>query len=270
MTALLSSTTTPLHHYEGLNWTLTFETTSPRSALLVLDGMESSFIDLDDPGHLEFEYMQQMDAALSVVRHPGPVRALHLGGAGCALARAWAHTRPGSRQLVVEWDAVLAELAREYCDIPRSPDVRIRVAEARAALQGFPEGRWDVIVRDTFAGGAVPAHMRTYEVGLSAHHALSEAGLYLVNLTDRPPLAMARSEVATISSIFEHVAVAIDPSILRGRRYGNALIIASKVPFDEAALARACRALPLPVTVLVGSKLAEFAGTMPVLHDELN
>lgn len=247
---------------------LTFDAVTPRAALLVLDGMESSYIDLDDPTHLEFEYMQQMDLAARVALGDGPIRALHLGGAGCALARAWAASRPGSRQLVVEWDAILAELAREFCDVPRAPEVKIRVAEARAALQRFPEDRWDVVVRDTFTGGAVPAHMRTYEVALSASHTLAEGGLFLANLTDRPPLAIARSEVATISAVFPHVAMIIDPAILRGRRYGNALIVAAKTPFDVTALARACRGLPLPVTVVAGEKLRDFAGTMPVLHDE--
>ena len=34
----------------------------------MLDGAESSFLDLRDPSHLDFEYHQQMDAALSALR----------------------------------------------------------------------------------------------------------------------------------------------------------------------------------------------------------
>lgn len=87
----------------------------PRQVVLVIDGMESSFHDLDDPSHLEFEYMQHADAILAVTHGTGtPVRALHLGGAGCSLATAWDATRPGSAQLAIEWDAELARLVREW------------------------------------------------------------------------------------------------------------------------------------------------------------
>ena len=61
-----------------------------RGILLLLDGAESSWIDPHDPAHLDFEYLQQMDAALTALRGGDePVRAVHLGGAGCALARGW-------------------------------------------------------------------------------------------------------------------------------------------------------------------------------------
>ena len=77
--------------------------------LLMLDGAESSFLDLRDPAHLDFEYHQQMDAVLSVLRPTeDPVRALHLGGAGCALARAWDMTRPGVQQVAGGVDEILS------------------------------------------------------------------------------------------------------------------------------------------------------------------
>ena len=48
----------------------------------MLDGAESSFLDLRDPSHLDFEYHQQMDAVLAALRgESDPLRALHLGGA---------------------------------------------------------------------------------------------------------------------------------------------------------------------------------------------
>ena len=58
--------------------------------LLRLDGTESSWIDLRDPAHLDFEYQQQMNAVVDVLRPaPAPLRAVHLGGAACALARTY-------------------------------------------------------------------------------------------------------------------------------------------------------------------------------------
>ena len=77
--------------------------------LLYLDETESSFIDLADPAYLDFEYHQHMDAAVKVLLGEDlPLNAAHLGGAACALARAWDATHPGSAQLAVEIDAKLA------------------------------------------------------------------------------------------------------------------------------------------------------------------
>ena len=102
--------------------------------LLRLDGTESSWIDLRDPAHLDFEYQQQMNAVVDVLRPaPAPLRAVHLGGAACALARAWDALRPGSTQLAVEIDEVLALRVRQWFDLPRSPRLRIRVADAAQA-----------------------------------------------------------------------------------------------------------------------------------------
>src|SRR5690625_7775253 len=76
----------------------------PSAVTVFINDAESSYVDLADPAHLEFEYMQQMTAILDEAGLPAPqpVRAVHLGGAGCALPRALDAARPGSRQLVVE------------------------------------------------------------------------------------------------------------------------------------------------------------------------
>ncbi|NCD15809.1 MAG: spermidine synthase [Actinobacteria bacterium] len=233
----------------------------PRQVVLVIDGMESSFHDLDDPSHLEFEYMQHADAILAVTHGTGtPVRALHLGGAGCSLATAWDATRPGSAQLAIEWDAELARLVREWFPLPRSPRLRIRHGDARAALDSFPPGRWDVVVRDAFVHSLVPDHLRDAGAASAARRTLAESGVYVVNLADTPPLRSAREEVRTLRAVFAHVVMVVDPAIMRGRRYGNVVVAASDSPIDDVALARRVRALPLPARVVAGEDLSRFGG----------
>lgn len=56
-------------------------------ATLFLDGVESSAVDTSDPTYLEFEYMQHMSAVVRAVwGAQDRFRALHVGGAACALA----------------------------------------------------------------------------------------------------------------------------------------------------------------------------------------
>lgn len=223
---------------------------APRQAILMIDGMESSFHDLDDPTHLDFEYMQHMTAILdSFWGEERAVRALHLGGAGCSLATAWNAMRPDSNQMAIERDAELTRLVREWFDLPRAPRLRIRHADARQAVEGFPSGRWDVVVRDVFVHSEVPAHLSDPGTAAAVHRVLVEGGLYLVNLTDGPALAESGRERAILRGAFEHVRLVIDPAIRRGRRFGNAVLAASDHPFDDVDLGKRLRRLPIPVSV---------------------
>jgi spermidine synthase len=199
------------------------ERDDPTGVTVLVNGVPSSHLDLVDPTRLEFEYMQCMAAVVAALP-AGPLAAVHLGAAGCALARALHATRPGSRQLAVEIDPVLADLVRRWFDLPRSPALRIRAGDARAELERLPDSAADVVVRDAFAGDGTPPHLATREFAAQVARTLRPGGVYLANCADRPPLALARTEVATLADVFAHVAVVAEPGVLRGRRYGNLVL----------------------------------------------
>lgn len=69
---------------------------------LDVDGTPQSHVDLDDPSHLHFEYVARMGAVIDRLRMPGqPLTAVHLGAGALTLPRYVEHTRPGSRQQVI-------------------------------------------------------------------------------------------------------------------------------------------------------------------------
>ncbi|QOR72136.1 fused MFS/spermidine synthase [Ruania alkalisoli] len=247
---------------------LTTDTADPHGVMVLLDGAESSHLDLVDPRRLLFEYMQQMLAVLEeVLDDEARPRAVHLGAAGCALPRAVDATWPGSRQIAVEIDARLAEYVRQWFDLPRSPALRIRVADAREAVEGLHPGSKDVVVRDVFADRRPPPHVCTVEFTQAVAAALDPGGIYLLNTADRPPLDRARREVATVREVFEHVGVIAEPAVLKGRRYGNVVALGSARPLPVSALDRRMRTLPVPASFLSGRQVAEFVGTFPALRD---
>lgn len=231
---------------------------APRQAMFYIDGDESSFVDLDDPAHLEFEYMQHVDAALAASRGNGPVRALHLGGGACCLARAWDATRPGSAQLAVEWDPGIARAAREWFPLPRSPRLRIRTGDAREALESFPDGRWDVIVRDVFVRGDVPEHLADLGAWREMLRVLAPDGLIATNVVDRAPLRQARADVAAALEVVGHAVAIGDPAVLKGRRYGNIVVAAAPGGLDETELAGRLHGMSMPARMLSGADLAAF------------
>ena len=93
----------------------------PGSWMLLVDGISQSHVDLDDPRHLDLEYMQRLGHLIDLAAPAGtPLRVLHLGAGGLTLARYAAATRPGSRQLAVEADAEVARLVRRRLPVGRA------------------------------------------------------------------------------------------------------------------------------------------------------
>lgn len=236
-----------------------------------VNGVPSSSLDLADPTWLEFEYMQQMAAVVDQLP-AGPLDAVHLGAAACALPRWLDAVRPGSRQLAVDVDAELVRLVRAWFPLPRAPRLRLRVQDARAAVASLPDASQDVVVRDVFAGTSTPPELTTVEFSADVARVLRPGGVYLANCADRPPLTRAKAEAATLRRVMADVAVVAEPGVLRGRRYGNVVLVA--VPDQDAGpdlgsadLARALRSLPVPVRLLHHEQLVEFAGGAPALRD---
>src|SRR4030081_1541605 len=95
--------------------------------LLSVDGVAQSYVDLDDPTYLDFDYVRRIGDVIDCLP-PGPLQALHVGGGACTLPRYVGATRPGSRQLVFDLDGELIELVREHLDLRSVPQLRVRVS----------------------------------------------------------------------------------------------------------------------------------------------
>ncbi|MFJ6668370.1 MULTISPECIES: spermidine synthase [unclassified Streptomyces] len=239
-----------------------------RAWLLTVDGAPQSYVDLDEPTHLEFEYARRLGHALDTVAPEGrALDVLHLGGGALTLPRYVAATRPGSRQDVVEADRGLLELVDAYLPLPAGAGVAVHAADARAWLGTAPDDAADVLIADVFGGSRVPAHLTTLAYAREAERVLRPGGTYLANLADAAPFAFLRSQLATFAAVFEEVALVAEPGVLRGRRFGNAVLIASHRPPRVAALARRVAADVFPARVEHGAAVREFIGSARPVED---
>ncbi|MEW1646174.1 fused MFS/spermidine synthase [Streptomyces sp. NPDC091219] len=240
-----------------------------RAWLLTVDGAPQSYVDLDEPAHLEFEYARRLGHVLDVVAEPGlPLDVLHLGGGALTLPRYVAATRPGSRQDVVEADRGLLELVAEHLPLPDGSGVTVHGADARAWLEAAPDGSADVIVADVFGGSRVPAHLTSVTYAGAAARVLRADGVYLANLADAAPFTFLRAQLATFGTVFQELAVIAEPAVLRGRRFGNAVLVASRRPVDTAALIRLVASDAFPARLEHGVALKEFIGSARPVRDE--
>ncbi|MFE1325295.1 spermidine synthase [Streptomyces sp. NPDC058735] len=241
-----------------------------RAWLLTVDGAPQSYVDLDDPAHLEFEYARRLGHVLDVLGEPGrALDVVHLGGGALTLPRYVAATRPGSRQDVVEADAGLLELVAEHLPLPEGAGVALHAADAREWVEKAPADVADVIVADVFGGSRVPAHLTSVAFAIEAARVLREGGVYLANLPDAAPFAFLRSQLATLATVFEELALIAEPGVLRGRRFGNAVLVAGHRPVDVAALTRLTAGDAFPARVEHGAALRQFIdGARPVRDED--
>lgn len=247
---------------------LTREPGPPAHWLVQVNGVPSSAICPTDPSWLGFEYQQVMAAVLEVARPGEALRVVHVGAAACALPWALHLSHPGSRQLAVDLDARLLELARQWFDLPRAPHLRLRAGEGRAVLATRPAASTDVVIRDAFDGAITPVALRTTGMCAEVERILAPGGLYLANIADRPPLALVKDEILTAATVFTHVAVIAETQVLRGRRYGNLILVAGHEPVDVTGLVPALSRTGLALRVVHRDQLADLARGGRPLFDE--
>ncbi|MFI6941838.1 spermidine synthase [Streptomyces sp. NPDC050418] len=233
----------------------------PRAWTLLVDGAPQSHVDLDDPAYLDFSYQRRLGHVIDLIAPPGkPLHVVHLGGGAFTLARYVAGTRPRSSQQVVERDAALVQLVRR--ELPLDPGARIRVrsTDAREGLAKIPDGWADLVIADVFSAARTPAHLTSVEFLADVRRVLGPGGHYAANLADGPPLAHLRGQIATAAAVFPELALAADPAVLRGKRFGNAVLVASDRTLPVADLTRRIASDPHPGRVEHGRALSDFTG----------
>ena len=257
--------------------------TNPSQVLLLLDGVESSSLDLADPEYLDFEYMQHIRLILesrwdqggleagveggSAEGGPRRMRVLHLGGAGCALARALGARRE-LHQVAVEIDPELARLVRDWFPLPRSPFLKIRVGDARHVLDST-KASWNAIVRDAFTGREVPPHLRTAESAKRAADVLTPGGIYVLNAVASAGIRRLDEDIAAMAAAFPNIVAIADPAVFSGRRFGNFVVAGSDARFPVESIEREVRKFPLPTKFFDDGALRSRAASVRPLTDSL-
>lgn len=225
---------------------------------LMVEGAEQSYVDVADPTHLEFEYMQHIALVLDqLFARDAPVRALHLGGGACTVARWIAATRPGSPQTVVEASAAILEAVRPLGPVP---GCRVIHGDAIEHLRRCADGGDDLVLWDLYDGPRVVTSTLSLEVVVQMRRVLHDRGVAVLNVSDATPFDVVRPVVAALRVVFDDVALLAEPSTLRGRRSGNCVLVGAGEPLPVAALRRAAAAAPVRARVLHGAGLDTFCG----------
>ncbi|MFX4272053.1 spermidine synthase [Propionibacteriaceae bacterium Y1685] len=232
---------------------------------VLTNGTEQSWIDPDDPTRLEYDYVQRIADALDAHAPTGErLRVIHVGGAGMTLARYVCATRPSSAQIVLEPDAELTQQVREKVPLPRNSGIKVRPVDGRSGIAAMREDFADVIIIDAFAGPYVPAELTTVEFHADVRRVLTSSGTVMINITDKHPFGYARRVVAGVAEVFGDVILSAESATLKGRRFGNLIILGGKAPLPYRQLSSSAAGGAFPYRLITGEHLTKFlAGARP-------
>ncbi len=223
----------------------------PGGVLVLIDRIRQSYVDLEHPTYLDFEYVQAFADVLDALP-AGPLAVTHVGGGGCTLARYLAATRPGSSQIVLEPDTAVVQTVRTRLPLPRGARIRIREVDGRSGVAQLRDASADVLVLDAFHGGRVPGELATAEFLADVGRVLRPDGVFLANVADGPPTTWTRRLVTTVRTVLPELLVIADPAVLKSRRFGNVVLAASRVPLPVDDVRRSAARAAFPRTVTVG------------------
>lgn len=234
---------------------------------VVLDGSPQSHVQQDDPTLLVFEYVQHLALALDALPS-GPLGVTHVGGAGLTLPRYVEATRPGSTQIVLEPDAALTALVRKEIPLPRRHRIRVREVDGRSGVAALADASADVVVTDAYADGRVPAELSSAAYVLAVARVLRSDGLALWNLADEPGMRYVARVLATVRLSLPQVALIATHEVLKGKRFGNSVVVAGRQALPIERLRRDVARAHLPTGLREGAALDRLvAGAKPFVDD---
>lgn len=242
---------------------------TPGTFQLIVDGTPQSHVNPDRPTELFFEYVSRMGHVIDQLPD-GPITALHLGAGALTLPRYIEATRPGSRQQVLELEPGLVELVRAHLPLPREASIRLRYGDARETLGKLPsglKGAADLVIVDVFGGSRIPAHVTSVEFYRELAAFLTPTGVLLVNVADGGALGFARGQAATVGLVFADSAVLAESAVLKGRRYGNFVLVASRADLPLEWMPRLLAGGPHPASVVRGRELRDWIAGAAVVTD---
>ncbi|TKJ98702.1 hypothetical protein PlfCFBP13513_04500 [Plantibacter flavus] len=211
---------------------------------LSVDDIPQSVVSLADPRLLEYPYIRHIARVIDAEAPAGEeLFVVHLGAGALTLPRYVQATRPGSPQLVVEFEPELYTGMLDALPLPDGHRVEVRFGDARAvadepideiaATEGDVTAWRDAKVTVVDLWDAAVIHRRVASLEFYRRVAARSAddGVVAVNLLDGSPFDYSRRQAATLRTVFAHVAVVLDfdPVDDEGP-LGNVVVFASDAP----------------------------------------
>lgn len=202
---------------------------------MILDNLIHSINVLDDPKHLDYEYLGIYDEFVRWrAMQQGSLRTLFIGGGGYTYPRYLETMHPEAQIDVVEIDPEITKVVHDHLGVPRNTRIRSFNEDGRWFVMNSPDkGKYDFIFGDAFNDISIPYHLTTREFAGQMAALLKPGGILLANLIDSYEKGLfLPSYIRTLEEVFGkgHVhLVAITPNF---KGISTCVVVASRKELD--------------------------------------
>lgn len=176
---------------------------------LTLDDTVMSLVNTSDPRQIPSPYIAEIAAR---VRENDTV--VHLGVAGGTLAGYIAAQFASVKQVGVEINQQIVNVAREHLGLPRAPKLKVRIADAFTEVKLLPASRADLIVVDIFnADASLSSEIFEPDFIRSCVNALAPNGQVCINVMDifsRAPIVSKLKMAIKQSLLDRSITIGVD------------------------------------------------------------
>jgi spermidine synthase len=195
--------------------TIVFETNSTYNTIVVTEdqdglrtlsfergGARQSVVKVGDPDHVELPYARAMLVSLAMVRDPGRILVVGLGG---GTLPSFLHRHyPEATIDAVDIDPEVVQVARDYFGFREDNRMRAHVQDGRQFIEQCDQ-RYDLILLDAFSSDSIPRQLTTREFLQAVRRALTPRGMAVANLWSRGSNPLYDSMVRTYEDVFERL-----------------------------------------------------------------
>jgi spermidine synthase len=185
-----------------LTKTMSSDKKTPLEAM-ILDNLIHSYVSLDNPLHIEYEYERIYTEVLTWRFHKdSPFKTLTIGGGGYTIPRAMEVYYPNAQIDVVEIDPEITQIVYKNLGLPKDTRIRSYNTDGRWFVMNSKE-KYDVIFTDAYNDLSIPYHLTTKEFAEQLKNILKPGGLLMSNIIDNfQKGAFLPSYIRTLREVF--------------------------------------------------------------------
>lgn len=171
--------------------------------VMVLDNLIHSYVALDNPLHIEYEYERIYAEVLRwLYSSDAGFRALTIGGGGYTFPRYMEAAYPAAQLDVVEIDPQVTKVVYEHLGLPKNTRIRTFNTDGRWFVMNCKD-KYDLIFTDAFNDLSIPYHLTTKEFIEELKTILTPSGILMSNVIDNfQKGAFLPSYMKTLTTVF--------------------------------------------------------------------
>ncbi len=223
-----------------LNRTVSSDQKTPLQAM-VLDNLIHSYVALDNPMHIEYEYERIYADVLKWRFNKGVgFKSLTIGGGGYTFPRYMETYYPKAHIDVVEIDPEVTKIVYDHLGLPKNTKISSYNTDGRWFVMNCKD-KYDVIFTDAYNDLSIPYHLTTKEFAQQLKDIMNPNAILMSNIIDNfQKGAFLPSYMKTLREVFGdrnvHL-ISVSPDF-QNTRISTFIVIASNGDLDMKAFRR--------------------------------